>query len=163
MIDRAVSAVNDILELRINPQYSGGNRLIEEGNENPKFFLDQSSFVLDVPCLKLAEVLKKELKSQDRVAIKMDVEGHEAVLLDEIIEWYNPDLTTKLLIMFEFNANSDHAIQRLQDQVSTLLDQGFELSTICSRRVDFVERSTLTNDRWLEAFDQTCEIVLERK
>ena len=163
VIDRAVSSVNENLEMRINPQYSGGNRLIEEDNETPDFFLDGSSFILDVPCLKLAEVLENHLSTQESVAIKIDVEGHEAVLLDEIIEWFQPGRTSQLLIMFEFNANSDHAIQRLQAQVSTLIEMDFELSTICSRKVDFIERTFIPRDRWREAFRETCEIILELK
>lgn len=162
IIDRAVSSVNEILEMRINPQYSGGNRLVEEGNESPAFFLDQSSFILDVPCLKLSEVLERELDQQKSVAIKMDVEGHESVLLAEMIEWFDPTRTSQLLIMFEFNANSDHSLDKLQAQVVTLLEQGFELSTICSRKKDFVKRELIPNDRWREAFAVTCEIVLER-
>lgn len=163
VIDRAVSASNEILQMRINPQYSGGNRLVEEGNETPEYFLDDSSFILDVPCQKLSEVLNTELIDQQRVAIKMDVEGHESVLIEELLEWLDLQRTEQLLLMFEYNANSEHAFDRLMCQVERLVDLDFELSTICSRKVDFTDRERYSSENWREAFKQTCEVILERK
>lgn len=161
VVDQAVSSTNATLQMRINPQYSGGNRLVEEGNETPDFFIDQYAFILDVPCRKLSELLNHSLTDSTSVAIKMDVEGHEAVLLGEILEWFNPQITAKLLIIFEFNNNSHHAFDHLLTQVERLLALGCHLSTICSRKEQFVSRQPIAQSEWKTAFEDSCEVILE--
>ena len=161
VLDEAVSSTNETLQMRINPQYSGGNRLVEEGNDTPEFFIDQYAFILDVPCRKLSNVLTNSLANQQSVAIKLDVEGHEAVLLNEIVEWFNPQVTENLLIIFEFNDNSHHALEHLLVQVERLLDLGCQISTICSKKEDFIRREIINVTEWRSAFLVSCEVILE--
>ena len=66
VLAHAVSDQNGELTMRINPQYSGGNRLISEDSAPSSYFIEACTFAMNVTARRLYEVLIEERGSHQR-------------------------------------------------------------------------------------------------
>ena len=148
----AVSDREGMLTMSINPQYSGGNKLLGEGERSNSYFLEGCTFLQEVACKRLRDVLSAEVGSHERVAIKMDVEGHEPVLLHEVLKWLKGAQELKgLLLMFEFNSNAHEQRPELISLLKDFSALGAELSHLPERKRD---------SEGLERFEKGSEAAL---
>jgi FkbM family methyltransferase len=166
VLAHAVSDQEATLTMRINPQYSGGNRLVTGESAPTPYFLEGCVFALDVPCRRLSDVLREERGEHTRVAMKMDVEGHEPVLLAELLGWLEEQSARgepleALLVMFEFNSNSYEERKRLTELLRGFTALGAQLSHLAERKQESAGRVLIEAQGEEQALERPGEIFIE--
>jgi FkbM family methyltransferase len=166
ILAHAVSDQEATLTMRINPQYSGGNRLVTGESAPTPYFLEGCVFALDVPCRRLSDVMREERGEHKRVAMKMDVEGHEPVLLAELLAWLEEQQAGSapleaLLVMFEFNSNSYEERQKLTSLLKRFTALGAQLSHLAERKQESAGRVLIEAQVEEQALERPGEIFIE--
>ena len=152
--------------MRINPQYSGGNRLISENSAPSLYFIESCTFAMNVSARRLHEVLIEERGAHQRIALKMDVEGHEPILLAELLTWLEVCRDEKLfpealLVMFEYNRNAEDDRDRLIKVLKGFTSLGAKLYHLPEKRDESHGRIQIEAGCEAQSLDHHGEVFIE--